>query len=127
MSKKTKAEKPKDVKETKSRKPATKNARLKVIREAKPAVPAFDFIGRVESIRVKGSASGLEFEFALHGRKGTHQSFRLNAAHAATVMANVVIAAHDKGAKIGVRSEKGGEGLPVAAEIVWRPRLGKGA
>ena len=78
---------------------------------------------------MKSSASGPEFEFAVHGRKGAHQSFRLNAGHGAGVMAmaHVVIAAHDKDAKIGVRSEKGGEGLPVAAEIVWRPKLGKGA
>lgn len=124
MSKKTKAEKPETIKKATKAKPA---AKPKKPREPKAAPAGFDFVGRVESIRVTGGAAGAGFEFALHGRKGARQSYRLGTEHGAAMiaMAHIVIAAHDKDAKIGVRSEKAGNGLPVAAEVVWRPKLGK--
>lgn len=128
MSKKTKAEQPESTTKSKSRKPAAKSGRVKATPKPKAAAPAFDFIGRVESIRVTSGSSAPEFEFSLHGRKSSHQLFRLNGelGAAVMVMAQVVISAHDKNAKIGVRCKKGGDGLPVAAEIIWRPKLAKG-
>lgn len=128
MSKKTKAENPKNTVKSTGKKPVAKSVRVKAVRKPKTAVPTFDFVGRVESIRARATSSGPEFVFMLRGRKSSHQSFRLTGDHAAAMMAmaHIVIAAHDKDAKIGVRSEKSGEGGPVAVEIAWRPKLGKG-
>lgn len=127
MSKKTKSENPEKVEKAKRPKAAAKRGRRKASSKDKAATPAFDFVGRVESIRATSNPSGPEFEFALHGRKGPSQSFRLNPEHGAAVMtmAHVVIAAHDNDAKIGVRTAQGGKGLPVVAEVVWRPKIGK--
>lgn len=127
MSKKAKAGKPANVAKAKSKKPAAKAARKKVAAEKAVAPAALDFIGRVDSIRVQSGVSGTGFEFVLHGRKGVRQAFRLRAEDGPGMltMAQVVIAAHEQDAKIGVRSEKQGEGVPLAAEIILRAKLGK--
>lgn len=127
MSKTSKAGKPETTTKAKSAKPAAKTARAKAAGESKTASAAADFVGRVERIHAKSGPAGADFTFALHGRKGAHQSFRLRPEHGAAMiaLAHLVIAAHDKGAKIGVRSETDGEGLPFAAEIIWRPKRAK--
>jgi hypothetical protein len=129
MSERTKVGKAGGRDTSKSTKTARKTAQPKSAPGSKGrAAGDFDFIGRVTRIHVKDSPSGPVCEFALHGRKGARQSFRISTAHDSAMMAmvQIVIAAHDRDAKIGVRSKEGGEGLPVTTEIAWRPKSGKG-
>jgi hypothetical protein len=127
MSKKAKAVKPEVTDKSTKATPAAKTVQRKPAPKPKGTASDFDCIGRVTRIHVKSGPAGPEFEFALHGRKGARQSFRISAAHdsAMLAMAQIVIAAHDRDAKIGVRSEKGGDGLAVATEIAWRPKPSK--
>ena len=95
----------------------------------KPASPAqdFDFVGRVESLRVKSGAGPEGFEFGLRGRHGKRRSFRFDAADAFAVnaMAHLVLAAHASDTKIGVRTAAEVEGVLIVRELESRPKLGK--
>ena len=106
----------------KSRDAAPKPAKHSV----EPA-PEFDFVGRVESLRVAGGAGAEVFEFGLRGRHGKRQRFRLDPASpfALNAMAHLVLAAHGTGAKIGIRAGDEVEGVIVVRELESRPRLGK--
>ena len=84
--------------------PAKKPARAKA--KTKPGEShGYDFVGKVESIVVKGGGEAGAFEFGLRGRHGARQTFRLSASDsfALAVMAPIVTAAHATEVKIGVR------------------------
>ena len=89
----------------------------------------FDFIGKVETLRVKSGAGAESFEFGLKGRHGKRKSFRFDAADAFAMnaMAHVVLAAHANDAKIGVRAGPEVEGVLIVRELESRPKFGKGA
>ena len=98
---------------------------------AKPPKPApeFDFIGKVESLRVKSGAGPEGFEFGLRGRHGKRRSFRFDTADAFAMnaMAHLVLAAHASETKIGVKTGAEVEGVLVVRDLESRPKLGKGA
>lgn len=115
----------------KSAKKAEAKPRAARAKTAKPAAePAekFDFIGKVETLLVKGGAGAAGFEFGLRGRHGKRRSFRLDAADPFTMnaMAHLVLAAHTSETKIGVRTGAEAEGVLLVTELASRPKLGKG-
>jgi len=85
--------------------------------------PDFDFVGKVESIRVQNVSGQPLFTFGLKGRSGVRRSFQITAtdSFALNIMAPVVMAAHAAETKIGVRVGDGDE----VVEVQSRPRLGK--
>jgi hypothetical protein len=85
--------------------------------------PDFDFVGKVESIRVNNAPGQPLFTFGLKGRNGMRRSFQITSTEsfALTIMAPIVTAAHAAETKIGVRVGDGGE----VVEVQCRPRLGK--
>lgn len=122
------AEKPAKKAKDKS-KPKTK-AKAPRAKAAKPAKPdGFDFVGKVESLRVKSGAGAEGFEFGLKGRHGKRRTFRFDAADAFAMnaMAHLVLAAHANETKIGVRTGAEVEGVLIVRELETRPRIGKGA
>ena len=93
-------------------------------KSAKPTkTPDFDFIGKVESIRVVNGPEQPLFAFGLRGRNGVRRSFHIAATEsfALHIMALIVTAAHAAETKIGVRVGEGDE----VGEVQSRPRLGK--
>lgn len=111
-------------------KPKTKaksKPRGKAERPAKSDV--FDFVGKVESLRVKSGAGAEGFEFGLKGRHGKRRIFRFDAADAFAMnaMAHLVLAAHASETKIGVRTGAEVEGVLIVRELETRPRIGKNA
>jgi hypothetical protein len=110
--------------------PAAKAAARRAKRPAKPVKPGkkeFDFIGKVESIVVKGGGEAQIFEFGLRGRHHARQTFRLRTtdSFALNIMAPLVTSAHALETKIGIRVEKDEGGTPYVIEVASRPRLGK--
>ena len=87
----------------------------------------FDFIGKVESLVVKGTSRAEVFEFGLRGRHGSRQTFRLKTSDSfsLTVIAPIVMAAHASEAKIGVRAMADEGGIAYVTEVASRPKLGK--
>jgi hypothetical protein len=94
---------------------------------AKLAHEGFDFVGRVESLAVRGGASLETFEFGLRGRHGLRQTFRLNTSDSFSlnIIAPIVTAAHANEAKIGVRAVADEGGVHYVTEVASRPKLGK--
>lgn len=96
----------------------------------KPAKQAhdFDFVGKVESLRVKSGAGAEGFEFGLKGRHGKRKHFRFDTADAFAMnaMAHLVLAAHASETKIGVRTGVEVEGVLIVRELESRPKIGKG-
>ena len=122
---------------TKSR-AAAKKPKLSAKAKASPRTPAddtapaangFDFVGKVESLRVKAGAAPDTFEFSLRGRHGQRQSFKLDPSDpvAINAMVQILVAAHGLGAKIGVNAGSSGEGIALVKELAWRPKLRKPA
>jgi hypothetical protein len=87
----------------------------------------FDFIGKVESLVVKGGSNAGVFEFGLRGRHGSRQTFRLKTddSFSLNIIAPVVTAAHAREAKIGVRVATDEGGIQYVTEVASRPKLGK--
>ena len=83
----------------------------------------FDFIGKVESIRVNNAPGQPLFTFGLKGRNGVRRSFQITSTEgfALHIMAPIITAAHAAETKIGVRVGDGGD----VVEVQSRPRLGK--
>lgn len=106
-----------------ARKPARTGAKVKT------GGTGFDFVGKVESIFVRGGGEAGAFEFGLRGRHGARQTFRLRASDnfALSVMAPIVTAAHATEAKIGVRTAPAEAGEPYVVEVTSRPKLRKPA
>ena len=106
-------------------------ARPPRVKAEKPAKPqhSFDFVGKVERLRVKSGAGAEGFEFGLRGRHGKRRSFRFDTTDvfAMNAMAHVVLAAHASETKIGVRTGAEVEGVLIVRELESRPKLGKGA
>jgi hypothetical protein len=126
------AKKAKDVNKPKAKakaktKPKKKTPRAKAEKPAK--VEGFDFVGKVESLRVKSGAGAEGFEFSLKGRHGKRRTFRFDAvdAFAMNAMAHLVLAAHANETKIGVRTGAEIEGVLIVRELATRPGIGKGA
>lgn len=105
-----------------------KEATPKVVEDSAQlaASPAFDFVGKVDAIRVVGAAGAEVFEFTLRGRDDAHGSFRLKASEpfALAAMVPLILSAHAQDSKIGVRVEQV-EGASWVTEIESRPGLGK--
>jgi hypothetical protein len=95
----------------------------------KPSRPAhdFDFVGKVESIRVKSGAGAEGFEFGLRGRHGKRRNFRFDAVDpfAMNAMSHLVLAAHAGETKIGIRTAAEVDGILIVRELESRPKLGK--
>lgn len=108
-------------------KPKPRAARARPAESAPEDAGKFDFIGKVETLLVKGGAGAAGFEFGLRGRHGKRRNFRLDAADPFTMnaMAHLVLAAHASEAKIGVRTGAEQEGVPLVTELASRPKLGK--
>lgn len=89
----------------------------------------YDFVGKVESIVVRGGGETGAFEFSLRGRHGARQTFRLRASDnfALTVMVPIVTAAHATESKIGVRVAPAEAGELYVVEVASRPKLRKPA
>jgi hypothetical protein len=108
----------------------TKPARKPAGAKAKPkeaGANGFDFVGKVESIVVRGGGEAGAFEFGLRSRHGARQTFRLKASDsfALAVMVPIVTAAHTTEAKIGVRVATAEAGEPYVVEVASRPKLRK--
>ena len=101
----------------------TKSAKTKAAKTKAAKTPDFDFVGKVESIRVQNAPGQPLFTFGLKGRGGVRRSFQITAtdSFALNIMAPVVMAAHAAETKIGVRVGTGDE----VVEVQSRPRLGK--
>jgi hypothetical protein len=95
----------------------------------KPPRPAhdFDFVGKVESIKLKSGAGAEGFEFGLRGRHGKRKNFRFDAADpfAMNAMSHLVLAAHAGETKIGIRTAAEVDGILIVRELESRPKLGK--
>ena len=121
------AEKPaKKAKDKSKPKTKAKTPRAKAEKPAKP--DGFDFVGKVESLRVKSGAGAEGFAFGLKGRHGKRRTFRFDPADALAMnaMAHLVLAAHASETKIGVRTGAEVEGVLVVREIETHPKIGKG-
>lgn len=124
---------------TKVKEKAKVRAKVKAKAKAKPPrtkaekpdkpVPDFDFIGKVESLRVASGVGAEGFQFGLRGRHGRRKIFRFDTADAFAMnaMAHLVLAAHASDTKVGVRTGGEVEGVLVVRELESRPKIGKGA
>lgn len=122
------AKKAKDKNKQKAKPKAKANAKAPRAKAEKFAKPdGFDFVGKVESLRVKSGAGAEGFEFGLKGRHGKRRTFRFDAADvfAMNAMAHLVLAAHASDTKVGVRTGAEVEGVRIVHELESRPRIGK--
>ena len=103
-----------------------KPSRAKTEKLSRPAHD-FDFVGKVESIKVKCGAGAEGFEFGLRGRHGKRKNFRFDAADpfAMNAMSHLVLAAHAGETKIGIRTAAEVDGILIVRELESRPKLGK--
>lgn len=103
-----------------------KPARPKTEKSAR-STPDYDFVGRVERLRVTSGGGAQGFEFGLRGRHGKRRNFRFDTADvfAMNAMAQLVLAAHASAAKIGVRTSAETDGVLIVRELESGPRLGK--
>ena len=110
-------------KPAKDKSPKDKSAKGKTAKDKPAKTPDFDFIGKVESIRVVNGPEQPLFAFGLRGRNGVRRSFHIAATEsfALHIMPSIVTAAHAAETKIGVRVGEGDE----VVEVQSRPRLGK--
>lgn len=94
-----------------------------------PANPShdFDFVGKVDSLRVRSGAGAEGFEFGLRGRHGKRRHFRFDTtdAFAMNAMAHLVLAAHANDSKLGIRTADEVDGIFIVRDIESRPKLGK--
>ena len=124
------AEKPAKKAKAKRKTKAKSKVKAPRAKAEKPAKPeGFDFVGKVESLRVKSGAGAEGFEFGLKGRHGKRRTFRFDAtdAFAMNAMAHLVMAAHASDTKIGIRTGAEVEGVLTVRELESRPRIGKDA
>lgn len=95
----------------------------------KPAKPShdFDFVGKVETLRVRSGAGPEGFEFGLRGRHGKRRHFRFDTADAFAMnaMAHLVLAAHANDSKLGIRTAAEVDGILIVRDLESRPKLGK--
>lgn len=119
----------KPVKKPKVKAKAKAKAKPSRAKTEKPPRPAhdFDFVGKVESIKVKSGAGAEGFEFGLRGRHGKRKNFRFDAADpfAMNAMSHLVLAAHAGETKIGIRTAAEVDGILIVRELESRPKLGK--
>jgi hypothetical protein len=103
-----------------------KPSRAKTEKLSRPAHD-FDFVGKVECIKVKSGAGAEGFEFGLRGRHGKRKNFRFDAADpfAMNAMSHLVLAAHAGETKIGIRTAAEVDGILIVRELESRPKLGK--
>lgn len=104
----------------------SKPARAKAEKPAKPSHD-FDFVGKVDSLRVRSGAGPEGFEFGLRGRHGKRRYFRFDTtdAFAMNAMAHLVLAAHANDSKLGIRTAAEVDGILIVRDIESRPKLGK--
>ena len=123
------AEKPVTKEKAKSKAKTKAKSKAPRARAEKPASSGhdYDFIGKVESLRISSGAGPEGFVFGLKGRHGKRRSFRFDAADAFTLnaMAHLVLAAHAGETRIGVRTAAEVDGVLVVREIESRPKIGK--
>ena len=119
----------KSVKKPKVKAKAKAKAKPSRAKTEKPPRPAhdFDFVGKVESIKVKSGAGAEGFEFGLRGRHGKRKNFRFDAADpfAMNAMSHLVLAAHAGETKIGIRTAAEVDGILIVRELESHPKLGK--
>ena len=117
--------KPKEKTKAKA-KAKVKPSRAKAVKPSRPTHD-FDFVGKVESIKVKSGAGAEGFEFGLRARHGKRKNFRFDAADqfAMNAMSQLVLAAHAGETKIGIRTAAEVDGILIVRELESRPKLGK--
>lgn len=119
----------KPVKKPKAKTKAKAKAKPSRAKAVKPSRPThdFDFVGKVESIKVKSGAGAEGFEFGLRARHGKRKNFRFDAADqfAMNAMSQLVLAAHAGETKIGIRAAAEVDGILIVRELESRPKLGK--
>lgn len=123
------AEKPVAKEKAKSKAKTKAKSKAPRARAEKPARLGhdYDFVGKVESLRISSGAGPEGFVFGLKGRHGKRRNFRFDAADAFTLnaMAHLVLAAHAGETRIGVRTAAEVDGVLVVREIESRPKIGK--
>jgi hypothetical protein len=95
----------------------------KLDKKAKATQNDFEFVGRVESINVKGAgANSNQFLFSLVDKKGSHNSYLLDPSEPLrlSAMASLLTAASASGAKVKVRSAPNADGPNFAGELEVR-------
>ena len=104
----------------------TKAPRVKAKKPAETA-PAFDYVGKVDSLRIASGAGAEGFEFGLKARHGKRKRFRFDPADAFAMnaMAHLVLAAHAAGTKLGVRTAPEADGILIVREVESRHKLEK--
>jgi hypothetical protein len=110
-----------------AKKPARARAKTKKTKTSDAG--GYDFVGKVESIVVRGGGDAGAFEFGLRGRHGARQAFKLRTSDsfALAIMAPIVTAAHATETKIGVRVAPAEAGEHYVVEVASRPKLRKPA
>lgn len=101
-----------------------KQASARKAAKEKPAkAPAFDFVGKVESIGLHAGPDKPALTFGLKGRNGTRRVFQISASESVLVngMVTLLTAARAAETKIGVRVGVG----DTVLEVQSRPGLGK--
>jgi hypothetical protein len=97
----------------------------KLANGTKPGDPEFEFIGRVESINVKGTGiNSNQFLFNLADKKGAHNSYLLDPSEPLrfSAMASLLNAAAVLGAKVKVRSVPNAGSPSYASELEVRTK-----
>jgi hypothetical protein len=95
----------------------------KLAKKAKSDDSEFEFVGRVESINVKGvGVNSNQFLFSLIDKKGAHKSYLLDPSEPLrfSAMANLLTAASTSGAKVKIRSALNPGGPNFAGELEIR-------
>ena len=92
-------------------------------KKTKPTENEFEFIGRIDTINVKGSSVNSNyFQFSLIDKKGARKSYLLDPAEPLrfSTMANLLTAATGAGAKVKIRSMLNPDGSSFASELEVR-------
>jgi hypothetical protein len=95
----------------------------KLDKKTKPTENEFEFIGRIDTINVKGSGVNSNyFQFSLIDKKGARKSYLLDPAEPLrfSTMANLLTAATGAGAKVKIRSMLNPDGSSFASELEVR-------
>jgi hypothetical protein len=111
---------------SKKKSEAAKSYPKKLAKKAKSDENEFDFVGRVESINVKGAGvDSYQFLFSLIDKKGAHKSYLLDPSEPLrfSAMAGLLNAASASGAKVKIRSTLNPGGLNFAGELEIRTKV----
>ncbi len=116
--------KAKKAKQKASPDPLSKSTK-KVLKDKKAARVKFEFVGKVESINIKGDGtSSHQFLFSLINKKGEHRSFLLDQSEPLrfSAMASLLTAAFAAEKKVSIRTAANASGPAFAGELEVRTK-----